>query len=131
MSFFSMLLGQSAAQPIDAIGDALDKVLTSDEERLKVQFALEKLRQHPAELQTALNRLEAKHRSLFVAGWRPCIGWIGALGLANVFLFNPWLQWLTGHLGPILPADILMELVIALLGLGTLRTVEKMGGKAK
>ena len=129
MSFFSLF--QKTAEPIDAIGSALDKVLTSDEERLKAQFALERLRQHPAELQAALNKLEAKHRSLFVAGWRPCIGWIGALGLANVCLFNPWLQWLTGLSGPILPAESLMELVIALLGLGTLRTVEKMGGKAK
>jgi hypothetical protein len=131
MSFFSALLGQSAAQPIDAIGNVLDKVLTSEEERLQAQFALEKLRQHPAELQAALNKLEAKHRSLFVAGWRPFIGWIGALGLANLFLINPWLQWLLGISGPALPMDSLMELIIALLGLGTLRTVEKMGGKAK
>jgi hypothetical protein len=129
MSFFSLF--NQAVEPIDAIGNALDKVLTSDEERLKAHFALEKLRQHPAELQAALNKLEAKHRSLFVAGWRPCIGWIGALGLANVFLLNPWLQWLTGMSGPMLPAESLMELVIALLGLGTLRTVEKMGGKTK
>lgn len=129
MSFFSALLGQSAAQPIDAIGNVLDKVLTSDEERLQARFALEKLRQHPAELQAALNKLEAKHRSLFVAGWRPFIGWVGGLGLANLFLINPWLQWLLGISGPALPMDNLMELVIALLGLGTLRTVEKIRGK--
>jgi hypothetical protein len=131
MSFFSTLLARSTADPIEAIGTVLDKVLTSDEERLQVQFALEKLRQHPAELQAALNKLEAKHRSLFVAGWRPFIGWISGLGLANLFLINPWLQWLLDISGPALPMDNLMELVIALLGLGTLRTVEKIGGKTK
>jgi hypothetical protein len=68
---------------------------------------------------------------MFVAGWRPFIGWVCGLGLANVYLVNPWLQWLYGIKGPELPLDVIVELVIAMLGLGTLRTVEKFGGRSK
>ena len=75
--------------------------------------------------------IEAGHRSIFVAGWRPAIGWVCAVGLLNTFLINPWMQWFTSKPGPVLPQDIMLELVIALLGLGALRTVEKMNGKAK
>lgn len=131
MSFISKLIGSSAAQPIEAIGTVLDKLFTSDEEKLQAKAVLEKLRQHPAELQVALNKIEAQHRSMFVAGWRPFIGWVCGLGLANVYLVNPWLQWLYGVKGPELPLDVIVELVIAMLGLGTLRTMEKFGGKTK
>lgn len=127
----SKIIGASSAQPIEAIGGVLDKLFTSDEEKLQAKAVLEKLRQHPAELQVALNKIEAQHRSMFVAGWRPFIGWVCGLGLANVYLVNPWLQWLYGIKGPELPLDVIVELVIAMLGLGTLRTVEKFCGRAK
>lgn len=119
------------AQPIEAIGNVLDKLFTSDAERAQAQAVLEKLKQHPAELQVALNKIEAQHRSLFVAGWRPFIGWICGLGLGNVYIINPWLQWLYGIEGPQLPLNVMVELIIAMLGLGTLRTAEKFGGRAK
>jgi hypothetical protein len=125
------LFASSASEPIEAIGGVLDKLFTSDEEKLQAKALLEKLRQHPAELQVTLNKVEAQHRSMFVAGWRPFIGWVCGLGLANVYLVNPWLQWLYGIKGPELPLDVIVELVIAMLGLGTLRTVEKFGGRAK
>ena len=127
----SQILGKSATQPIEAIGNVLDKLFTSDEEKLQANAVLEKLKQHPAELQVELNKIEAGHRSLFVAGWRPFIGWICGLGLANVYLINPWLQWLYGVEGPQLPLNVMVELIIAMLGLGSLRTVEKFGGKTK
>lgn len=91
---------------------------------------LEKLRQEPAKLQVELNKVEAQHRSLFVAGWRPFIGWVCGLALFNYFLLNPWLMYLTGRSVPI-KIDALFELVIAMLGMGTLRTIEKFGGKTK
>ena len=50
------------------------------------------------------------------------------LGLANTFLLNPSLQWFTSIPGPTLPSKIMMKLVIALLGLGVLRTAEKLAG---
>lgn len=131
MSFFSKLLGGSAAEPIQAVGGMFDKLFTSDEERLQAEAVLEKLRQHPGELQAAINQAEAGHRSLFVAGWRPFLGWVCGVGLAFPFLVNPVLQWVTGDPGPVLPLDALMELVLGMLGLGTLRTWEKVKGRAK
>lgn len=125
------IFSSSVSEPIEAIGSVLDKLFTSDEEKLKAQAVIEKLRQHPAELQVALNKIEAQHRSLLVAGWRPFIGWVCGLGLANVYIINPWLQWICGVEGPQLPLNAMVELVIAMLGLGTLRTAEKFGGRTK
>ena len=66
-----------------------------------------------------------------MAGWRPAIGWVCAAGLAFPFLVNPILQWWTGQAGPELPMEAMTTLIMALLGLGGLRTVEKVTGKAK
>lgn len=121
----------AAIDPLEAVGNILGKVFTSEEERLQAQAVLERIRLHPAALQVSLNKKESQHHSLFVAGWRPFIGWVCGLGLANTFIINPLLQWFCDVSGPEMPLDVMIELVIAMLGLGTLRTVEKFGGKAK
>ena len=132
--------GDALAKPIDAIGNALDKVLTSKEEKAAGKAVMEKLKQNPAELQVEINKLEAQHKSLFVAGWRPAIGWVCALSLA--FYFIPqyivatilWakLSWAAQAivLYPV-SATGLMELVFALLGMATLRTYEKTQNVAR
>lgn len=129
LSFFGG--GAAVAAPVTAIGNVLDALFTSDEERLDKQALLTKLAQQPNLAQVELNKVEAQHRSLFVAGWRPFIGWVCGVGLAFMFLINPILQWYSAKPGPELPEDIILELVLALLGLGALRTVEKMNGRAK
>lgn len=131
MGFLSKIIGASAKEPIEAIGDVLDKLFTSDEERAQAKVVMEKLRQHPGELQVELNKIEAAHRSVFVAGWRPFIGWVCGVGLAFPFIINPVIQWYTGEPGPVLPTESLTSLVLALLGLGAYRTYEKGIGKAK
>ena len=131
MGFLSNLFGKASAQPIEAIGNALDGLFTSDEERAKADFVMAKLKQEPAKLQVELNKIEAQHRSVFVAGPRPFILWICGFGLAFAFLINPVIQWTTGEPGPALPLDIIMELVVGILGLGALRTVEKLAGRTK
>ena len=131
MGFLSNLVGGASAQPIEAIGNVFDKLFTSDEERAQADAVMEKLRQQPGTLQVELNKIEAQHRSVFVAGWRPFIGWVCGAGLANVFLVNPWIQWWTGNPGPQMPLDAMMTLVVSLLGLGAMRTAEKFGGRAK
>lgn len=131
MSFFKSLFTSSAAQPIDAVGNAIDKIFTSDEERAQAAAVMEKLRQQPHILQAEITKIEASHRSMFVAGGRPAIIWICAAGLSFPFVINPVLQWYTGTAGPALPTDSLINLVLALIGLGALRTAEKFGGKAK
>ena len=130
MSFWTKLFGGAVTEPIDALGSAVDRIFTNDEERMQAQAVLDKIAQKPAILQAEINKIEAQHRSLFVAGWRPAIGWVCAIGLAFPFIINPLIEW-AGGTGPKIPMDQLMELVVALLGLGTLRTFEKLAGRAK
>ncbi|WBA86525.1 3TM-type holin [Endozoicomonas sp. GU-1] len=131
MSFISSFFSKSAAEPVEAVGKVLDNLFTSDEERLDKQAVIQRLRQQPQLAQIEINKVEAGHRSVFVAGWRPFIGWVCGIGLAFIFVINPILQWWSGKPGPVMPSDILMELVLALLGLGALRTVEKKLGISK
>jgi hypothetical protein len=85
----------------------------------------------------AVNTEEAKHSSIFVAGWRPFIGWVCGVGLAWSFLIQPIVIWITVLSGipevdlPKIPNDALMELVFCLLGLGGFRTYEKIKGITK
>jgi hypothetical protein len=130
------VLGAAAAAPIDAIGNVFDKLFTSDEERLQAQAVLEKLKQHPAELQVELNKIEAAHRSIFVAGWRPAVGWICAIGVGWAYLGHPVFLWAAALWFPaVKPPDIqtdgLFELVLAMLGMAGLRSFDKASGRAK
>jgi Holin of 3TMs, for gene-transfer release len=131
MNWFTRLFVAGAAQPIEAVGNVMDKLFTSDDEKLARAEVMARIQQAPQMVQAEINKIEAASRSVFVAGWRPFLGWVCGVGLANVFLINPWLQWLTDQPGPVMPVDVMTELVIALLGLGALRTAEKFGGRAK
>lgn len=131
MGLLSKLLGGSAAQPIEAVFKGIDSLVTSDEEREAAKLLKLKAMQEPGKLQVELNKIEASHRTAFVAGWRPALGWVCALGLLFVFVGNPVIQWITGEPGPQMPTDIMLELVLAMLGLAGLRSFEKVSGKAK
>ena len=85
--------------------------------------------------QTDINKVEASSSSLFVSGWRPAIGWVCALALAYQYLLRP----LSGSIGaifgvtiPPLPGldDNLWQLMMGMLGMGGLRTFEKVQGVA-
>jgi hypothetical protein len=130
------LLVANIASPIEAIGNVFDKLFTSDAERAQAEAVLEKLRQHPAELQVELNKIEAAHRSVFVAGWRPAVGWICAAGVGWAYLGHPlflWAAalWAPGVQPPEIHIDSLFELVLAMLGMAGLRSFEKTTGRAK
>lgn len=83
----------------------------------------------------ATNQAEAKHPSLFVAGWRPAVGWICASGLAYNFIVAPMLIWLSSIMAwPVPPTlDIfhLMGLLSGMLGFGAYRTYEKQQGVSR
>lgn len=130
--------GDAVAATVDATGKALDSLFTSDDERLSRQEALERVRQEPHRLQALITLQEAAHRSVFVAGWRPFIGWVCGLILAYTYIVRDLAQWLLTVLAPSLPPlpslatmDIITEVIFALLGLGALRTAEKVKGAAQ
>lgn len=85
--------------------------------------------------QTDTNLAEAANPKLFVSGWRPFIGWICGLGLASQFIVAPFATWAATLIGhpvtfPVLDLGTLMTLLAGMLGLGTLRTTEKINGVA-
>lgn len=85
-----------------------------------------------ARAQAEVNLKEAEHPSLFVSGWRPAVGWICAAGCLYGFAVQPTLAWFSGLLGvgvpPVLDMATLMSLLGGLLGIGGLRTYEKVQG---
>ena len=86
--------------------------------------------------QTEINAVEAQHKSIFVAGWRPFIGWVCGVGIAWSMVVQPVAQWAMIAWGdgtelPTIDTSYLMELVTAMLGMSGLRTFEKMKGVAR
>ena len=79
--------------------------------------------------QADINAAEAANPNVFVSGWRPAIGWIGAGGLAYHFIVRPLLVGMGWTSLPGLD-NMLFELIFALLGMGGLRTYEKIKGVA-
>lgn len=136
MSFFGTLFGSGVAAPIEAIGGVIDELHTSREEKDAAKIVMERLRQEPAKLQAAINAIEAGHRSVFVAGWRPACGWVCVTCLAYIWLIRPIFNDVLTVSGYPLPplevgaADVTL-LLGPLLGLGTLRTSEKLGKVTK
>lgn len=120
------------AEPIKAVGNILDNLFTSDEEELTLELAKKKLEQRPALVQAEINKVQAQHRSTFVAGARPFLMWVCGVGLAMAFIVNPLIEYIVPGKELInVPLDQMMELVLALLGLAAMRTVEKVKGVSK
>lgn len=129
---------------IKETGNAFDKLFTSDEERQAGKVLMEKIRQRPMEWAHELNVINAKSLNWFNSGWRPALGWVGAVSL--FFFFVPQyvvasFLWVKACLGVInaegaigaLPAypvsaDGLWELIALLIGGAGIRTYEKIQG---
>jgi len=103
----------------------------------EIEFKLRELEQAANMGQISINIEEAKSSSLFVAGWRPFIGWVGGIALAYSFIIQPSIVWyaqlnaLPNLTAPTLETGVLMNLVLAMLGFGGLRTFEKYKGIQK
>ena len=119
----------------------VDDLHTSEEEKQKLRLEFEKLDQALQLGQQAINLKEAEHSSVFVAGWRPFIGWVGGTALAYVFVANPLLNWLGAFVGslagfewvdaPALDISELMALILTMMGSAGLRTYERTKGVAR
>ena len=137
MGFLSKMFASSAAQPIEAVGNVLDKLFTSDDEKLDKNIIMARLAQEPGIAQVELNKVEAQHRSLFVAGWRPFVGWICGLALLYNFIIRDIISYVLminspeTPLPPELAMTHLMTVLMGMLGMGGLRTIEKLTGKSK
>jgi len=86
--------------------------------------------------QIDINKIEAASGSVFVSGWRPFVGWACGGAFAAHFILLPLLNWLIelfGHSAIVIPFDMatLSTVLMGMLGLGTMRSVEKMAGVAR
>lgn len=135
MSIWAKLIGESVGEAANKIGDGAIKIrsaLTGElppEARKELEVGLQKLE----EGQTELNKKEAESGSLFIAGWRPAIGWIGAFGVFYHFIGYSLIEWGISIAGiavqvPTLHTEGLLSLVTAMLGIAGLRTYEKFKG---
>ena len=125
---------------VPALGTLVDRLIpdkaAAQRAKDEMEAALVKASNEAALAQVEVNKIEAGHNSVFVAGWRPSIGWVCAAGLAWAFVAAPVASWGLVVFGikaelPDIQTDYLLELVIAMLGMGGLRTFEKMRGVAR
>jgi len=102
-------------------------------EQAKMMLALDQLEASLKMAQMDVNKTEAQHKSIFVAGWRPFIGWISGAALAYNYIVQPLLFVLLSASGisvemPVLDIGTLMMLMGGMLGFGAFRTFEKVKG---
>jgi hypothetical protein len=114
----------------------IDDLFTSDDERAEAKRKLVEMEQKGRLAQLAVNAQEAQHESIFVAGWRPFVGWTCGLAFAWVFIARDALIVILAALAPefdtaSLPVPDLvtmMPVLLGMLGLGGMRTYEKRHG---
>lgn len=149
--------GETAKGVGEGIGTAAESIrfaLTGDmppEERIKLEALLleaVKLEASLKEHQIDLTMIDAKSTSLLKSGWRPILGWVAVTGFSLVFVIFPIVSWIVNLVivfkeipmtpqellaikPPVIDGWLLMNLLGAMLGLGTLRTVEKAKGITK
>ena len=114
----------------------LDKFIPDPEARAKAEADLRDSLQAWDKAQTDVNAVEAANPSVFVSGWRPCIGWSCGIALAYQYVVTPIVMWVASMAHIMLPMppkldDTLWQLVFAMLGMGGLRTYEKVKGVAR
>ena len=128
MGILTGLFTNGITEPIEAVGNAFDKIFTSDEEKLQAKAVLDKIKLEPEILRTEIVKLQTQHKSLFVSGARPFLVWVSGfnliqLGIAVLYLEKIIPQWY---------ADASVTAFLGSLGLyGGLRTVEKLSNKIK
>ena len=122
----------SLAESITSVaGKVLDKFVQDKDLKAKLDQEM-KMAFHEANLaQIELNKEEAKSSSLFVSGWRPFVGWTCGVALAYHFILEPFIKFIVVINGvdvelPTFDFSQLSSILMGMLGLGGLRTYEKM-----
>jgi len=129
MGFISKMLGLGVVKTAEGIGNVVDQFMETPDEKTAAKIVMAKLNQNSDKWQTEINKIEAGHRSLFVAGWRPAIGWICAIGLAWGWILAPLIQFIfPENAMPVIETGQAIALVMAMLGVGGLRSYEKQMG---
>ena len=122
-------IGKEIAEPVEAIGGAFDKLFTSDDERLSRAEMMERIKQKPGELLSALDMIYAKSDDLFSKRARPFCVYVAG---ANAFQLGIAVVWFGKHDIPSWFVTMTTTGFLGALGIyGALRTFEKFTSKTK
>lgn len=128
---------------IESVGKIAGDLITTDKERLELELRAKELDQALDLGQIGVNTTEAQHPSVFVAGWRPYVGWVCGGALTYQFILYPLMVWAWrmaqafGHLPPgiepppMLDTDALWVILSGMLGIAGMRSYEKFRGVAR
>jgi hypothetical protein len=128
-------------QLIGPVSGLLDKFIEDKDQKAALAHDIatlaERQAQERAMAQAEINKQEAAHRNMWVAGWRPFVGWVCGVALAWHFVLAPITLFVAAWVDvplPELPAfdmDSLMTVLLGMLGLGGLRSFEKAKGLSR
>ena len=121
MGLKDWLIGGGVSTVADTVGTTIEKVSNA------IRGTNPELEKELMQAQIELNKAEASSGRIFIAGWRPFIGWTCGLAIFWNYVGRPVVGWIWKLTLPPIDMSQLYPLVIALLGLGTLRTGEKLG----
>ena len=128
---------------IDSVGKVASDLITTDKERIELELEGRRIDQATDLAQMEVNKTEAQNQNLFVAGWRPAIGWVGAAAMAYQFLAYPLLVWSWTWMQaeqivpkevkppPMLDTEALWVILSGMLGIAGMRSFEKTRGVAR
>ncbi len=125
---------QSLIGPVTGL---LDKFIEDKDKKNAIAFELSTMAErHAQELakgQLEVNKVEAAHKNMFVAGWRPAVGWVCVAGMAGNFILIPFANFTlalsnSDIIIPLIALSEMMPVLMGMLGLGAMRTVEKTKG---
>jgi hypothetical protein len=125
---------------VKGVTDIVDDLVTTKEETRQLDIKEQKIEADIMMAQMEVNKAEAEHKSMFVAGWRPFIGWIGGIALAYQFVLYPILTWIWYWMmakgiiddgmqpPPVLDTGALFAVITGMLGIGAMRSYDKVKG---
>lgn len=128
---------------IDSVGKVASDLITTDKERIELELEGKRIDQATDLAQMEVNKTEAQNQNLFVAGWRPAIGWVGAAAMAYQFFAYPLLVWSWTWMQaeqivpqevkppPMLDTEALWVILSGMLGIAGMRSFEKTRGVAR
>jgi len=125
---------------IGPVTSLLDKFIEDKDQKAKLAHEVATMAQrHAQELakaQLEVNKAEAQHKSLFVSGWRPAVGWCCVFGMMGNFMVIPFTNFVLALLKievvvPLIDTATMMPVLMGMLGLGAMRTYEKRTGVSK
>ena len=125
---------------IGPVTSLLDKFVEDKDQKAKLAHEVATMAQkHAQELakgQLEVNKAEAQHKSLFVSGWRPAVGWCCVFGMMGNFMVIPFTNFVLALLKidvvvPLIDTATMMPVLMGMLGLGAMRTSEKRTGVSK